>query len=213
MDGLGLYLVTDRHTAGGSIPALIEAVEEALEGGVRFVQLREKDLGGRELLRLARTLREITSVFGARLVVNDRTDVAILSDADGVHLGQNSVSPQDARILLGEDKLIGVSTHSLEEALTAQAEGADFITLGPVFHTPSKAAWGDPVGLGTLRRVAGSVSVPVYAIGGIKADRLAGVLEAGANGAAVISAVLGPGDVRTKASTLLTAFYAGGDKK
>ena len=204
--GHGLYLVTDRQIARKSNTTLLDAIEKALEGGVRFVQLREKDLSGRELLRLARALRELTAAFGARLMVNDRVDIAILSDADGVHLGQKSISPTDARILLGAEKLIGVSTHSYEEALDAHGEGADFITLGPVFHTPSKAAWGDPVGVGLLQKVAGALSIPVYAIGGITVERLESVLAAGAAGAAVISAVLGSDDVKDGAASMVAAI-------
>ena len=206
--GHGLYLVTDRQIAQKSAPTLLDAVEKALEGGVRFVQLREKELSGKELLRLARALRELTAAFGARLMVNDRVDVAILSDADGVHLGQKSISPTDARILLGEEKLIGVSTHSYEEALYAHGEGADFITLGPVFHTPSKAAWGDPVGVGLLQKVAVALSIPVYAIGGITGEKLDSVLATGAAGAAVISAVLGKDDIKEGAASMVAAIKA-----
>jgi len=204
--GHGLYLVTDGQIARKNNTTLLDAIEKALEGGVRFVQLREKALEGRELLRLARSLRELTAAFGARLMVNDRVDIAILSDADGVHLGQKSISPADARILLGAEKLIGVSTHSYEEALDAHGEGADFITLGPVFHTPSKAAWGDPVGVGLLQKVAGALSIPVYAIGGITVERLESVLAAGAAGAAVISAVLGSDDVKDGAASMVAAI-------
>lgn len=202
----GLYLVTDGSAVSKGVGALLEAIERALEGGVRFVQLREKGLGGTELLRLARGLREMTAVFGAKLLVNDRVDIAVLSDADGVHLGGKSVSAQDARILLGGGKLIGVSAHSLEEALAAEAEGADFITLGPVFHTPSKAQWGDPVGIGLLEKAAGSVRIPVYAIGGINRERIKDVLSAGAQGVAVISAVLGQRDVKEAASGIMEAL-------
>ena len=204
--GHGLYLVTDRQIARKSNTTLLDAIEKALEGGVRFVQLREKALEGRELLRLARALRELTAAFGARLMVNDRVDIAILSDADGVRFGQKSISRTDARILLGAEKLIGVSTHSYEEALDAHGEGADFITLGPVFHTPSKAAWGDPVGVGLLQKVAGAFSIPVYAIGGITVERLESVLTAGAAGAAVISAVLGSDDVKDSAASVVAAI-------
>jgi len=202
----GLYLITDGRSTRSGTGALLGAVEKALEGGVRFVQLREKELPAKELLRLARALRELTASFGARLVVNDRVDVAILSDADGVHLGATSVSATDARILLGAEKLIGVSTHSYEEALDAREDGADFITLGPVFGTPSKAAWGDPVGVGLLERVAGSLDVPVYAIGGITPGRVKGVLDAGASGVAVISAVLGREDVKEGAHEMVAVL-------
>lgn len=204
--GCGLYLVTDRQVAQKRGLTLLDSIEMALEGGVRFVQLREKDLSGRELLRLARSLRELTAAFGARLMVNDRVDIAILSDADGVHLGQKSVSPTDARILLGAEKLIGVSTHSYEEALCAHGEGADLITLGPVFPTPSKAAWGDPVGIGLLQKVAGEISIPVYAIGGVNEERLGSVLAAGATGAAVISAVLACDDIKEGAASMVASL-------
>jgi len=204
----GLYLITDRQLAKKSAPTLLDAIEKALEGGVRFVQLREKDLSGNELLRLARALRELTAAFGARLMVNDRVDIAILSDADGVHLGGKSIQPADARILLGAEKLIGVSTHSYEEALYAHGEGADFITLGPVFHTPSKAAWGDPVGVGLLQKVAAALPIPVYAIGGVTVDKLDSVLASGAAGAAVISAVLGADDIKEGAASMVAAIKA-----
>jgi len=202
----GLYLITDGRSARSGPAALLGAMEKALEGGVRFVQLREKELPAKEFLRLARALRELTASFGARLIVNDRVDVAILSDADGVHLGGRSVSATDARILLGPEKLIGVSTHSYEEALDAREDGADFITLGPVFATPSKAAWGDPVGVGLLEKVAASLSIPVYAIGGINPERVKHVLAAGASGVAVISAVLGRSDVKEGAHEMVSAL-------
>ncbi len=202
----GLYLVTDRRACENLGSTLLESVRAACEAGVRFVQLREKDLDGAALLALAREIREVTSGFGAKLIINGRVDVAILSGADGVHLGRKSVGAQDARKLLGNGALIGVSTHSVEEAVEAEANGADFITFGPVFHTPSKAAWGEPVGLGLLEKAACKVSIPVYAIGGIKAGNIEEVISAGAAGIAVISAVLGEKDVKGAAQSLLEAL-------
>lgn len=184
-----LYLVTDNSSVDGAA-SLVDKVTGAIKGGVRLVQLREKALGGRDLLELARRLRAVTSGFGARLLINDRMDVALLSGADGVHLGQSSVSASDARSILGPDRLIGVSTHSLKEALVAEEDGADFVTFGPVYPTPSKARWGPPVGLEALKEVASSVKLPVYAIGGVKKDNLRDTLSSGAFGVAVISAVL-----------------------
>ncbi len=197
----GLYLITDRHLADSGLP---DAVGKALEAGVRLVQLREKDLGGRELLALARALRAKTSEFNARLIINDRVDVALLSRADGVHLGASAIGARDARLLLGRTSLIGVSTHSVEEALKAEAEGADFITFGPLYFTPSKAPWGSPLGTCVLQEAKNSVKIPVYGIGGINKERVKEVILAGVSGVAVISAVLGSGDVFKSATGLLS---------
>lgn len=183
-----LYLITDGSSVNGGA-SLVDKVTGALTGGVRLVQLREKALGGRDLLELALRLRAVTNGFGARLLINDRMDVALLSGADGVHLGQSSVPAFEARKVLGDGKLIGVSTHSLKEALKAEEDGADFVTFGPVHPTPSKAHWGPPVGLGALKEVSSQVKLPVYAIGGVKKENLREALSAGAFGIAVISAV------------------------
>ncbi len=199
----GLYLITDRRLPGGGARGLADAVVKALEAGVRMVQLREKDLEGRELLEFARLLRAETLRFGAMLIINDRIDVAILSKADGVHLGAASVRPPDARLLLGKTSIIGASAHSVQEALQAEAEGADFITFGPVYFTGSKARWGKPLGLDALREVAARVKMPVYAIGGVNSERINEALSAGADGVAVISAVLASADVSGSALKLV----------
>lgn len=209
--GMGLYLITDRKNAGGR--DLAEVVEAALEGGARFIQLREKDLGGRDLLGLARRLKPLTAGAGAKLIINDRVDVALASDADGVHLGVGSIPPEDARKLMGDEKLIGVSTHGLEEARAAVAGGADFITLGPVWRTSSKEKYGPPVGLDTLREVAGEAEIPVYALGGVKPGRVKEALGAGASGVALISAVMASEDVRGSVEEILTELsYTGGEQ-
>lgn len=197
-----LYLITDGGAAGNTA-GLLRRVKEALSGGVRIVQLREKALGGRTLLELALKMREVTAAFGARLLVNDRIDVTLLSGADGVHLGQSSVSASEARGILGAGKLIGVSTHSLDEARVAEADGADFVTFGPVYPTPSKACYGPPVGTQALKEASASVRVPVYAIGGVKKENLREVITAGAFGAAVISAVLAGEDPAKDARELI----------
>ncbi len=199
----GLCLVTDRGLYRDE-RGLVDAVAAALEGGVTAVQLREKGFSAsaRDLLALAVALRVLTKRFGAALIINDRADIARLSGADGVHLGRRSFSPANARRFLGEGALIGVSTHSLPEALQAQKDGADYITLGPVYFTPSKAPYGEPVGIKTLEEVTASVTIPVYAIGGITNKNLSQAVRAGAQGAAVISAILGTGDEREKAAEL-----------
>ncbi len=199
-----IYLITDGSApAGGDIAG---AVEKALRGGVRSVQLREKALDAKRLLRLARELRALTNRYGARLIINDRADVALLSGADGVHLGQKSIAPWDARKMLGEKMLIGVSTHSVDEAVRARDGGADFITVGPVYHTPSKAPYGAPIGVGIIREVKAVVDVPAYAIGGIDRDNLKETVKNGADGIAVISAILKSEDVEKSAREMIAAF-------
>ena len=187
-----LYLVTDRRrAAGGDLPA---AVERALEGGVRAVQLREKDLPGLELYELAVVLRAITSRHGARLLVNDRLDIALAAGADGVHLGVASIPPGEARRLLGPEALIGCSTHDLRELAEAAAGGADFATFGPVYATPSKEAYGPPVGIEALRHACAASGIPVFALGGVGAGNVGEVLAAGAGGVGVIGAILAAPD-------------------
>lgn len=184
-----LYLITDRR----QVPAgrtLVETVAAALEGGVRAVQLREKDLGAVELLPLAEELRTLTRAFDARLLINDRIDVALAVEADGVHLGGHSLPTAVARRLLGPEKLIGVSTHHLAEIVAAADASADFVTFGPIFATPSKAIYGPPLGLDALRAACAASPLPVFALGGIKADQTVLVRECGAHGLAMISAII-----------------------
>ncbi len=183
-----LYLVTDRHRTAGR--PLLDVVEAALRGGVDAVQLREKDLSGSALFALARQLRQLTRLHGARLLINDRIDIALAVAADGVHLPVDSFAPTDARHLLGPGMLIGASTHSQEEARAAASSGADFIVFGPVFDTPSKRAFGAPVGLNALTQVTKVVRVPTFAIGGLTTERVTAVRSCGASGIAVIGTIL-----------------------
>jgi thiamine-phosphate pyrophosphorylase len=194
--GFKLYLITDRRLFTDN-RSLFTAVEEALKGGVQAVQLREKDLEVRELLQMAYELRELTSGYGARLFINDRVDVAMAVEADGVHLGASGMPAFAARKAAGEGMLIGVSAHSLAEAEKAEKEGADFVTLGPVFETPSKLKYGKPLGTGLLREVSATISIPVFAIGGIKPERVKNTLESGVSGIALISAILGSEDIQS----------------
>lgn len=196
-----LYLVTDRKQLPGG--DLCAAVEGALRGGVRAVQLREKDLASRELYELALRLREITSRQGARLFINDRLDIALAAGADGVHLGESSLPVGRVRGIAGERLLIGVSCHSLEGALAAQEGGADFITFSPVFFTPSKACYGEPVGIERLAEACRRLRIPVFALGGIKPENVPVVLSRGAHGVALISAILAAGDPENAARELL----------
>lgn len=199
-----LYLATDRARTAGR--PLLQVVEAALQGGVDAVQLREKDLSTAALCDLASRLRALTRRYGARLLINDRIDVALAVGADGIHLPVNSFAASDARRVLGAQALIGVSTHSLEQAEAATAGSADFIVFGPVFETPSKREFGPPVGLPALARVSAKTAAPVFAIGGITVDRVESVCRCGARGVAVISAILEADDPRAAASALRAAL-------
>jgi len=207
-----LYLITDRSQIKGR--SLVDVVKTALEGGVRMIQLREKDLSGNELFNLARELRLLTRKYGARLLINDRIDIAIAVEADGAHMGHQSVSVQDARRAFESSSLIphpssfliGVSTHSMEEALNAQSDGADFITFGPIYFTPSKAAYGQPVGTDKLKEAAEAVNIPIYALGGIRRGNIEDVLNAQVYGVAMISAIMAADDVKKESEDILTAI-------
>jgi len=198
-----LYLVTDRAQTGGR--DLLWILEQALEAGVRAVQLREKDLSGRELLILAEKAKKLCQRYRTGLFINDRIDVALEVDAEGVQLGTSSMPIEAARRLLGEEKLIGVSTHSIGEAESAQQAGADFILFGPIYFTASKAVYGAPQGLDPLRKVVEKISLPVYAIGGIREENVAEVKETGIRGVALISAVLGAAEPGKAARKILAA--------
>jgi len=187
-----LYVVTDRQqTAGRPLEAVVAA---AARGGAGMIQLREKDLTARELYDLGARLQSLLLPHGIPLLINDRLDVAQALDAAGVHLAGHSLSPAQARRQLGPDKLLGVSTHSLEEARQAVREGVDFIVFGPVYDTPSKRQYGSPQGLQRLAEVVAHVTCPVIAIGGIDTDNLPQVLQTGAHGVAMIRAVLAAPD-------------------
>jgi thiamine-phosphate pyrophosphorylase len=201
MTDFSLYLITDRHQTGGR--PLIDVVRRALEGGVRAVQLREKDLSAAALYRLAAEMRRITSDFDARLIINDRPDIALATEADGVHIGINSLPVAAVRRLLGQGKIIGYSAHAIEEAECAQDDGADFVTFGPVYPTPSKASYGAPCGVKKLVAAAAALKIPLIALGGISQANIIEVLSADIRGIAVISAILSAADPRVAASSLL----------
>ena len=201
-----LYVVTDRQLTGGR--PLLTVVEAALRGGARAFQLREKDLTPRELYPLALEMRRLTRAYGARLLINDRIDVALAVGADGVHLTTVSLPAHVARQLLGPERLIGISTHNLAEARAAAEGGADFVVFGPVFFTLSKAPYGQPVGLDSLRAVRAAVKIPILAIGGVKKANLDQVLAAGAEGIAVISAIISADDPAAATQDLLVTLHA-----
>ncbi len=202
-----VYLITDRRQAKDG--DILAAVAAALDGGIRAVQLREKDLGGRDLFRLAEAMRRLTARYKARLLVNDRVDVAYAAGADGVHLGGGSIPVGEARALLGTRALIGRSAHGIDELAAAERDGADFATFGPVYATPSKAAYGPPVGVAALAAACAGATVPVFALGGVGPGNMNETLKAGAFGIALISAVVAAADPRAAALELTARFAPG----
>lgn len=197
-----LYLITDRkQVAKGH--TLLTAVESALKGGVKAVQLREKDLTDDELLPLALDLRKLTNCYKAKLLINDRVEVALSVKADGVHLGGHSLPTETVRQKVGSEMLIGVSTHSKEEIQQAASHGADFVTFGPVYPTPSKATYGPPQGVPALENACENSALPVFALGGITSARAKECLQAGARGVALISAIISSDDPEGAARSFL----------
>ena len=196
-----LYLVTDRTQARGR--DLLWVLEEALAGGVKAVQLREKDLGGKNLFQLAERTRRLCELYDAALFINDRVDVALGVDAAGVQLGKASLPIETARSLLGPRKLIGASIHSLMEGRQAEQAGADFVLFGPVYFTPSKASFGAPQGLTSLAKIVEMLSLPVYAIGGITADNAVAVRRVGVRGVALIAAIISAENPQAAAQTVI----------
>lgn len=201
-----LYVVTDRHEAAGR--DLEEIVAAAAQGGAGAIQLREKDLSARDLYTLGARLQTALAPYRVPLLINDRLDVALALDAAGVHLAGHSLPTAVARRVLGAGKLLGVSTHSVEEARCAADDGADFIVFGPVFTTPSKVAYGPPQGLQHLSTVVRAVRIPVIAIGGIDHTNLSQVVQAGAYGVAMIRAVLAAPDPYRATQQLRAALAA-----
>jgi thiamine-phosphate pyrophosphorylase len=204
-----LYVVTDAAVVpGGDLAGAVARALAAVPPGTAAVQLRAKELGGRALLEAAHALRRVTSRAGARLLVNDRVDVALLCDADGVHLPAGGLPIADARRLLGPERLIGISTHAAAETAAAAATGADFAVFGPVFFTPSKARYGAPLGTELLAQAA-RAQLPVYALGGVEPGNAAACRAAGAAGIAAIRAVLGAADPGEGAARLLESYLDG----
>ena len=199
-----LYLITDRNQTGGR--NLVDVVKEALAGGVKAVQLREKDLPIRELLKLAEEMRRITKDAGAMLFINGRMDVAMAVGADGIHLGQTDLPVDVVRKIVGNRFMIGVSTHNLIEAKEAEAGSADFITFGPVYETPSKVKYGKPVGIEALKIAKSGVSIPVYAIGGINSGNIEQILYTRADGVALISAIIGAKEPKKAAEGIIRSI-------
>jgi thiamine-phosphate pyrophosphorylase len=199
----GLYLVTSQSLSGGR--TTLEIVQAALAGGVRLLQLREKEMPLREYVELARRVRDLTAACGALLIINDRVDVALAVGADGVHLGQDDL-PIPAARRIAPDLIIGASTHSVGEALRAQAEGASYINIGPIFPTGTKVWEGEFLGLDGLRRVGAAATVPFTVMGGIKREHIPSLVQAGARTIALVTAVTAAADPCRAVQDLLSTI-------
>lgn len=201
-DNLLLYAVTDRSWLNGQ--TLYEQVEQALEGGATFVQLREKELDEEHFLEEAREIKELCRKYNVPFVINDNVDIALAMDADGVHVGQSDMEAGDVRAKLGPDKIIGVSAQTVEQALLAQSRGADYLGVGAVFPTGSKADASE-VSHETLREICEAVDIPVIAIGGIGKGNVKELSGSGICGIAVISAIFAQKDIKAATEELKDA--------
>lgn len=203
LGGIGLYVILDRPAAKGR--PLEAILDGAIAGGCRMVQLREKEWPSGTLLPLARRLRARCRERGVRFIVNDRVDLALVVDADGVHLGRDDLPATEARPLLRPGMLVGASTHSISQALAAERDGADYVAVGSMFPTGTKAGF-ELVGPELLRVLRGQIQAPLVGIGGITAENVGEVVRAGADGVAVISAVCGAPDPEAATRTLIEAI-------
>ncbi len=195
-----LYVISDPVLSRGR--SHVEVARAALEGGADAIQIRDKSSTAYNLSLVAAEIQPLARKFGAAFFVNDRVDVALLTGADGVHVGQDDLPARETRRLLPRPRLIGVSAGTREEARRAEREGADYIGAGPVFATPSKPDAGEPLGLERLGEIAAAVGIPVVAIGGITLENVSRVFAAGAGGAAVLSAVVSADDIGAAARAL-----------
>jgi len=208
---LDLYLLTDPGLTAGR--PLLQVVEAALEGGATAVQLRDKKASPRELLAVGAEIRRIARRRQAAFIVNDRADLALALDADGVHVGAGDLPPLEARRLVPRPRLLGVSAATVEEALSAERSGADYVGAGPVFATTTKADAGKPIGLDGITAIASAVRIPVVGIGGIGPGNAASVIGAGAAGVAVISAIVGAPDPESAAREILSRVHEALDRR
>lgn len=197
-----LYLVTDRHQTAGR--PLLSVVGRAIRAGVHAVQLRERDLTARELLALAMDFRQ--EIPKVELFINDRVDLALALPSHGVHLRASSLPTSVVRSMLQPQQLLGRSVHSIDGAVVAERQGADFVVLGPIYDTPSKRKYGPPLGLRVLEEAARQIRVPIFAIGGITAARAREVRQAGGFGIAVMSSILSASNVEQATQALVSAI-------
>lgn len=194
-----LYAVTDRAWLNGE--TLEQQVEKAIEGGVTFVQLREKECSQKEFLELAEKVKKVTDRYNVPFVINDNVEIAIACNADGVHIGQSDMELKAARKKLGDKKIIGVSAKTVEQAMEAQINGADYLGVGAVFPTSTKKD-ANCISINTIKEICQSVTIPVVAIGGIQKENMLKLKGAGIDGIAVISGIFASENVKEAAKTL-----------
>ncbi len=195
LDNIGLYFITDRNLTKKTI---IFDVISAINAGVKIIQYREKELSTREMYQEAKAIREITKDKGTILIINDRIDIALAVDADGVHIGQDDMPFEIAKEILGADKIIGLTVHNIEEAILGEKLGADYLGVSPIFSTTTKKDAGKPAGLELIKKVKENVKTPLVAIGGINYDNVDEVLKTGIRNVAVISAIVTKDDVESE---------------
>ena len=198
-EDMRLYAVTDRSWLGDK--KLADQVKECLEGGVTFLQLREKKLDEEAFYEEALEIKKLCKEKGVPFIINDNVDVALRCDADGVHVGQSDMETQDVRAKLGADKIIGVSARTVEQAVKAEKMGADYLGVGAVFSTSTKLDARE-VSWETLKEICETVSIPVVAIGGITADNLSQLAGTGVDGVAVVSAIFAQKDIKAATENL-----------
>lgn len=188
-----LYLITNRSFLKGR--SLKTVVEESILGGTTIIQVREKNISTREFYKVALEVKEVTDHYKVPLIINDRIDIAQAIDADGVHLGQDDMPLTIARKILGKNKIIGISAGTLDEALEAQKDGADYLGIGAIFYTGTKKDIDVPIGIDQLKHIYDNINIPAVAIGGINETNFKEVLSTGVNGISVISAILDKADI------------------
>jgi thiamine-phosphate pyrophosphorylase len=201
----GLYVITDEGIARGL--SHVEIARKVAEGGADVIQLRDKARTGKDMLTIAVQIREIARSSGVTFIINDRLDLALASDADGVHLGQEDLPVPFARKVSPRGFIIGTSVRTVQEALIAETEGADYVALSPIFDTPTKSDAGPGKGLERLKEIKSAVSIPVIAVGGIGRGNVRQVMDAGADGVAVISAIVGQKDIAKATAEMRSLVY------
>ena len=192
LNDIDLYFITDSRLTRRTV---LEDVKSAISAGVKIIQYREKDLGTREMINEAETICKLCKRNDVLFIVNDRVDIALAADADGVHLGNEDMHYGTARKILGNSKIIGLTVHDISEAIEAERIGADYIGISPIFETKTKPDAGTPAGITLIKHIKKTVKIPFVAIGGINHDNIKSVIEAGTRSAAVISAILTKDDV------------------
>jgi len=199
-----LYLITDSQQCHD----ILALIEKALKGGVRLIQLREKKLSSQSLFHLAQKCRKLTLQYHAKLIINDRIDIALSVEADGLHVGKNSLPITVLKKLCKNQPLmIGYSAHSLSEAIAIEKEGVDWITFSPIYETASKMMYGLPQGIKKLSEVVNHLSIPVYALGGITINRIDELMQTGVYGVALISEIIASQEPDKVTQTLLSKLY------